>query len=164
MISALGHQCTTTLCFLNNLVCLSHHYCGTPCPWWIKCWPVLHDAELSILLTIMLARPVVPKLVNSNQFLITYRLQCTMIYESVFALKMHYAEKVALLVRCQGGQVRWQGGLQGKHAWNALNWTIFFPIKWKSNYYYLKRSAVQGWERVIYTISVRRPQPHNTNL
>ena len=28
----------------------------------------------------------------------------------------------------------------------------------------LKESAVQGWERVIYTISVRRPQPHNTNL
>ena len=31
-------------------------------------------------------------------------------------------------------------------------------------YYYNKRSAVQGWERVIYTRSVRRPQPHNTNL
>ena len=31
-------------------------------------------------------------------------------------------------------------------------------------YYYLKRSAVQGWESVIYTLSVRRPQPHNTNL
>ena len=28
-----------------------------------------------------------------------------------------------------------------------------------------KRAAVQGWERVIYTLSVRRPpQPHNTNL
>ena len=27
-----------------------------------------------------------------------------------------------------------------------------------------KRSAVQGWERVVYTLSVRRPQPHNTNL
>ena len=24
--------------------------------------------------------------------------------------------------------------------------------------------AVQGWERVIYTLSVRRPQLHNTNL
>ena len=23
---------------------------------------------------------------------------------------------------------------------------------------------MQGWERVIYTLSVRRPQPHNTNL
>ena len=26
-----------------------------------------------------------------------------------------------------------------------------------------KRSAVQGWERVINTLSVQRPQPHNTN-
>ena len=31
-------------------------------------------------------------------------------------------------------------------------------------YYSLKRSAVQGWERVIYTLSDRTPQPHNTNL
>ena len=27
-----------------------------------------------------------------------------------------------------------------------------------------KTSAVQGWERVIYTLSVRRPQPHNITL
>ena len=27
-----------------------------------------------------------------------------------------------------------------------------------------KMSAVQGWERVIYTLSVRRPQPLKTNL
>ena len=29
-------------------------------------------------------------------------------------------------------------------------------------YYYLKRSAVQSWERVMYTLLVRKPQPHNT--
>ena len=28
----------------------------------------------------------------------------------------------------------------------------------------IRRSAVQGWERVMYIISDRRPQPHNTNL
>ena len=27
-----------------------------------------------------------------------------------------------------------------------------------------KGLAMQGWERVMYTLSVRRPQPHNTNL
>ena len=27
-----------------------------------------------------------------------------------------------------------------------------------------KLSAVQGWEKVIYTLSVQRPQLHNTNL
>ena len=26
-----------------------------------------------------------------------------------------------------------------------------------------KRLAMQGWERAINTLSVRRPQPHNTN-
>ena len=37
-------------------------------------------------------------------------------------------------------------------------------LKW-SNYhycYYKKMSAVQGRGKVIYTLSVRRPQPHNT--
>ena len=29
---------------------------------------------------------------------------------------------------------------------------------------FLKMSAMQGWERAIYTLSVQRPQPHNTNL
>ena len=34
------------------------------------------------------------------------------------------------------------------------------------DYYYLllNRTAMQGWERAIYTQSVRRLQPHNTNL
>ena len=27
-----------------------------------------------------------------------------------------------------------------------------------------KKSAVQCWERVIYTLSVQRPLPHNANL
>ena len=27
-----------------------------------------------------------------------------------------------------------------------------------------KRLAMQGWEREIATLSVRRPQPHTTNL
>ena len=30
-------------------------------------------------------------------------------------------------------------------------------------YYYLKRLAMQGWERAINTLSVRGPQPHNTS-
>ena len=34
----------------------------------------------------------------------------------------------------------------------------------KYHYYYLKRSAMQGRERTIYTLSVQRPQPNNTNL
>ena len=37
-------------------------------------------------------------------------------------------------------------------------------ITWNYYYYYWKRSALQGWERVIYTLSVQRPQPRNTNL
>ena len=39
-----------------------------------------------------------------------------------------------------------------------MAWKVYYY------YYYWKRSAVQVWERVIYTLSVRRPQPHNTNL
>ena len=39
---------------------------------------------------------------------------------------------------------------------------------WGLDFYYYydlkKRSAVQGWESVVYTPSVRRLQPHNTNL
>ena len=31
-------------------------------------------------------------------------------------------------------------------------------------YYYLKRLAMQGRKREIDTLSVRRPQPHTTNL
>ena len=31
-------------------------------------------------------------------------------------------------------------------------------------YYYYYRSAMKGWERAIHTLSLQRPQPHNTNL
>ena len=37
-------------------------------------------------------------------------------------------------------------------------------IRCEHYYYYSKRSAVQGWERLIYTLSVRRPQRRNTNI
>ena len=46
--------------------------------------------------------------------------------------------------------------LQKQPKWAIIIIIIIIIIK--------KRPAVQGWERVIYTLSVRRPQPHKPNL
>ena len=57
---------------------------------------------------------------------------------------------------------------QPKITWPSRQGIEIYTDSEKSVYYYyyyfLKRSAVQGWETVIYTLSVRRPQPYNTNL
>ena len=45
-------------------------------------------------------------------------------------------------------------------------WRLSYILRLSVSYssHYQKRSAVQGWETMIYTLSLRRPQPNNTNL
>ena len=56
---------------------------------------------------------------------------------------------------------RWMGSRSSQPLIASLSYYYY------NYYYYYKRSAVQGWERVIYTdytLSVRKPPPKNTNI
>ena len=65
---------------------------------------------------------------------------------------------------------QWLTALFLKHRINhnikpmAILQLLFIDILYYHYYYYLKIPAMQGWERAIYTLSVQRPQSHNTNL